>query len=163
MSDVTVRAARADEYPLIGELREQAYVGGGVIPEGHAYIPHLRVVSPPEGAELLVAVDADDVVLGTVMVAEHVSRAAEIAQPGEYEFRMLATSPAARGRGVGQLLINAVFERARELDLPRVVISVADDNTTALRLYQRLGFQRLPERDWRPVPDVQLLGFTIAV
>jgi hypothetical protein len=35
--------------------------------------------------------------------------------------------------------------------------------TTAHRLYQRLGFQRQPDRDWRPVPgvDVTALGFSL--
>lgn len=163
MSEITIRAARVEEYPLVGEIREQAYVGGGVIPAGHAYVPHLREVGEQDGAALLVAVDGDDVVLGTVVVAQYGSRAAEVARPGELEFRMLATAAAARGRSVGQLLINAVFDRARELGLPRVVISVADDNARALRLYRRLGFERLPDRDWRPVPDVQLLGFGVDV
>jgi hypothetical protein len=31
----------------------------------------------------------------------------------------------------------------------------------AHRLYARLGFVRVPERDWEPVPGVQLLGFRL--
>lgn len=164
MSEISVRAARSEESALIGLITEQAYVGGGVIPEDHAYIPHLRDVARRAAeAELLVAVDGEDALLGTVTVAQYGSPSAEVARAGELEFRMLATAPSARGRGVGELLINTVFERARELGLPRVVISVADDNATAIRLYERLGFERLPERDWRPVPDVQLLGYGVDV
>ena len=33
--------------------------------------------------------------------------------------------------------------------------------TTAHRIYQRIGFTRLPDRDWEPVPGVALLAFTL--
>jgi hypothetical protein len=32
--------------------------------------------------------------------------------------------------------------------------------TTAHRLYERFGFTRLPERDWRPEPGVELLVYS---
>lgn len=164
MSEITVRVARPAEYEVVGELSVQAYVGGGVVPPDHGYLPHLRdVAGRAAGAELLVAVDGDDVVLGTVTVARPGTSSAQIARDGELEFRMLATASAARGRGIGELLTRAVFDRARELGLRRVVLCVADDNPKAIRLYQRLGFERLPERDWGPVPDVWLLGMGIDV
>mgnify|MGYP004634202519 FL=1 len=31
--------------------------------------------------------------------------------------------------------------------------------TAAQRLYQRLGFTRLPERDWQPAPGIDLLVY----
>ena len=31
------------------------------------------------------------------------------------------------------------------------------DNTRASAVYQRLGFQRVPERDWHPAPGIDLL------
>jgi hypothetical protein len=40
-----------------------------------------------------------------------------------------------------------------------MVICVIDINTVAHRFYERLGYQRLPERDWQPVPGVDLLCF----
>lgn len=159
MSDVTVRQAVPSEYPLVADLRERAYVGGGVIAPDLPYLAELRTVEEQEGAQLLVAVDPSGEVLGTVVVAQYPSVAAEVSREGELEFRMLATSPAARGRGIGELLVGTVVERARQLGLRRVAISVADDNARALRLYERLGFERLAERDWTPVPTVHLLGY----
>ena len=32
--------------------------------------------------------------------------------------------------------------------------------TAAQRLYERLGFTRLPERDWSPVPEIDLLVYS---
>jgi hypothetical protein len=31
------------------------------------------------------------------------------------------------------------------------------------RLYQRFGFMRTPERDWRPEPDVALITYSLEV
>ena len=31
----------------------------------------------------------------------------------------------------------------------------------AHRIYERVGFERAPERDWSPVPGVELLAFAI--
>jgi hypothetical protein len=31
--------------------------------------------------------------------------------------------------------------------------------TSAHRLYERLGFTRLPERDWSPMPGIDLLVY----
>ncbi len=33
--------------------------------------------------------------------------------------------------------------------------------TAARRIYERIGFVRDPERDWQPVPDIQLLGYVL--
>jgi hypothetical protein len=33
--------------------------------------------------------------------------------------------------------------------------------TAAHRIYERLGFTRIPERDWSPVPGVDLLAYRL--
>jgi hypothetical protein len=33
----------------------------------------------------------------------------------------------------------------------------------AHRLYERLGFTRLPDRDWEPVPQVLLLAYSLSL
>ena len=38
------------------------------------------------------------------------------------------------------------------------MISARDFVQAPLRLYARLGFVRIPERDWSPLPGVQLLA-----
>jgi ribosomal protein S18 acetylase RimI-like enzyme len=37
------------------------------------------------------------------------------------------------------------------------VCSVEEKNAPAMRLYDRLGYRREPERDWLPEPGVALL------
>jgi RimJ/RimL family protein N-acetyltransferase len=52
-------------------------------------------------------------------------------------------APEARGRGLGATLVDMVLDVAfDELHLHRVGLGVFSHNTTALRLYERLGFVR---------------------
>ncbi|MBK1789509.1 GNAT family N-acetyltransferase, partial [Prauserella sp. ASG 168] len=52
-------------------------------------------------------------------------------------------------------------DRARELDASRVVLCSLDTMRTAHRLYERLGFRRLPERDCEPAPGVALIAYEL--
>jgi ribosomal protein S18 acetylase RimI-like enzyme len=53
---------------------------------------------------------------------------------------ILAVSPAMRGKGVGTLLLDAVFHTARDKGFGSVSLEVVDTNPKARRLYERVGF-----------------------
>jgi ribosomal protein S18 acetylase RimI-like enzyme len=161
MSELTIREAREDELGAVGELTINAYRADGFHTTG-PYALQLADARPrAEEAELLVAVDDTGAVLGTVTVAPPGSPWVEVSAPDELEFRMLAVSPAARGRGVGEALTRRVIERAGELGLRAVTLSSTQDMSVAHRLYERLGFRRTPEADWAPVPGVDLITYRL--
>jgi ribosomal protein S18 acetylase RimI-like enzyme len=54
----------------------------------------------------------------------------------------LAVDEAFRGQGIAHALLNACEDLAREWGRTGVFLDIADDNP-ALRLYERLGFERL--------------------
>ena len=54
----------------------------------------------------------------------------------------LIVDPAHRGRGVGALLLNATLAHLKARGAPRVVLSTAEGNQAAQRLFARLGFRR---------------------
>jgi ribosomal protein S18 acetylase RimI-like enzyme len=56
---------------------------------------------------------------------------------------MLAVDPAARGSGVGTLLLQAVIDHARREGFTAVVLEVIDTNPGAQRLYERIGFRQV--------------------
>ncbi|MFB9931363.1 GNAT family N-acetyltransferase [Amycolatopsis halotolerans] len=160
MSDVEIRPARREEFDALGEVTVEAYRIEGFFDTDAAYEAKLRDVSGrAQHAELLVAVDPDGRVVGSVAIVQPGSKLSEISQPGELEFRMLAVSAAARGRGVGEALTQAVLARGRELGVDRVVLSSLDVMRKAHRLYERIGFRRLPGRDWHPHPGVNLIAY----
>jgi len=155
---VTVRPARTDELAAVGELTVLAYRAIEAAPPFYESV--LRdAAARAEQAELLVATDEAGALLGTVTFCLAGTPFAEVSRPGEAEFRMLATDPAAQGRGVGRALVDAVLARAAELDVRRVVLCSSTVMHRAQALYRRLGFRREPERDWSPAPEVRLLAF----
>jgi ribosomal protein S18 acetylase RimI-like enzyme len=155
-----VRRARPEELSAAGAVVAQAYLVDGHDEE--SYLPVLAdAASRAEDGEVLVAVDGAGEVLGSVTFAAPPSPLAELSRDDEAEFRMLGVSPAARGRGVGTALVQACLVRARELGRAGIVISTEPDMNAAHRIYERFGFVRDPERDWRPLPDVPLLAYQL--
>lgn len=156
-----IRRANPDELDAVGRLTVDAYVSGGVIPADAPYLAFLGdATSRDAEAELWVAVDARGVV-GTVTYVEPGSALCEIARDGEAEIRTLAVAPTASGEGIGEALTRHAVERAREHGFRSLVLSSSTTMHTAHRLYERLGFTRLPERDWSPVPGVQLVAYRL--
>jgi GNAT superfamily N-acetyltransferase len=160
---VILRRARPEELVAVGELTLAAYVADGFLDNDDDYASELRAAAHRAAeAELIVAVDpAGHELLGTVTFALFGSHYAEISRTGEAEFRMLAVAPAARGRGIGHDLARWCVDRARELGCKALVLSSLDRMYTAHRLYERMGFQRLPDRDWTPAPDITLVAYRL--
>ncbi|MEO3749244.1 GNAT family N-acetyltransferase [Streptomyces sp. B6B3] len=162
--DITIRDARPAELAAVGALTAAVYLGEGLLvdAERDPYLAVLRdAARRAEHAEVLVAVAPDgpgDEVVGTVTFVT-AGEYADIAGPDEAEFRMLAVSPAARGRGAGEALVRECLRRARRSGRRRIVLSSQLQMHTAHRLYERLGFVRTPERDWEPLPGFVLSTF----
>jgi ribosomal protein S18 acetylase RimI-like enzyme len=156
-----IRLALPAEYDEAGELLAEAYAVDGFIPAGSDYGLTLRNAADRAAkAELWVAADGTDL-LGTVTFCVPGSVYGEIGRDGEGEFRMLGVAAKARGRGVGTALSVHCIQRSLELGYTRVVLSSASYMATAHRIYGRLGFTRLPERDWSPRPGVDLYAFSL--
>ena len=154
-----VRPVQPHEHEAVAALTVAVYRGEGYSSEG--YEPMLRdVVSRAETATVLVAV-ADGEVLGAVTVATRMGPWAEQAVPGEGVLRMLVVAPAGRGAGVGEALVRAAVQAARDDGCALVRLSSQDDMTAAHRLYRRLGFTRTPSFDWSPVAGLELRAFAL--
>jgi ribosomal protein S18 acetylase RimI-like enzyme len=90
---------------------------------------------------------------------------ADLAGPGEAEIRMLAVDRAARGRGAGEALVRACVDRARAAECTGIVLCTQPAMYAAHRIYERAGFVRVPERDWKPIPgqDFTLLTYELTL
>ena len=156
---LTVEQARPDDFARIAQLTVDVYVGGGLATP--AYAPELAdVAGRAERAELLVVRDPSGRVVGSVALVLTGDFGNVITSDAEAAFRMLVVDPSAQGEGVGELLVTTCLARARAAGKRWMVISTDPLMTTAHRLYERLGFIRLPERDWRPEPAVDLLVYS---
>ncbi len=162
MSEITIRPAHPDEYAAAGRLTVDAYRASGYLEAETPYALKLAdAATRAREAELWVAVDEGGAVLGTVTMAPPTSGWAQVAGPADLEFRMLAVSATARGRGIGEALTRAVIDRTTELGLTGVVLSSSTQMTSAHRIYERLGFHRTPAKDWHPTPETNLLTYRL--
>jgi ribosomal protein S18 acetylase RimI-like enzyme len=158
-----LRRARPEDYEAIGAITVAAYQPQ-LNEASSSYAQQLaNAEARDRQAELWVAVGPDDrEVLGTVTICREGSPYREVAVADEGEFRMLAVAPQAQGQGVGEALVRHVIDRFREEGATAVVMSTnARGTAPAQRLYQRLGFVRCPERDWSPMPGVELIVYRL--
>ncbi len=156
-----LRRCRTEEYDAVGAVTVAAYADFLLGPDDPYRERLLGVARRDSEAEVWVAVDPDGTVLGNVTVCPPGSPWCELAVAGEGEFRMLAVSPDAQGRGVGRALAELVVERFRVDGARAVVLSSLTQMGGAHRLYERLGFVRSPSRDWSPYPGVQLIAYVL--
>lgn len=165
---VVVREVERRELAAAGDVVVRAYQGlDDEATAAHgAYLEHIRdVAGRVRHCPVLVAVDSlDGTVRGCVTyVPDHANPFAEVEREGEAGFRMLGVAPEAQGRGVGRALAEACIDRARVDGRTGVAISTRPVMRTAHRLYERLGFRRAPERDFEPVPGIELWAYVLAL
>ncbi len=154
-----LRLARPEDLDRVGEITLTAYEDFTTGAED-AYRGHLRAAARrAREAELWVAADGDEL-LGSVTSCPPGSPWRELAGDHEGEFRMLAVDPAHQGRGAGRALVSHCEVRARDHGATAMVLSSLEEMAAAHRLYGRLGYTRVPARDWSPVEDVRLIAFT---
>ncbi|NKY84669.1 GNAT family N-acetyltransferase [Nocardia veterana] len=145
---VRIRPADPDDFDAIADLTVGTYVGEGHVHPDSPYVSELAdTATRAAAAEVLVAV-RDSQVVGSLTIARPGTPYADIARPGELEFRMLAVSEQARGAGVGTALVRTVIDTAAAEGFPAVVLTTMPAMAAARRIYQRLGFEHVPERDW---------------
>jgi ribosomal protein S18 acetylase RimI-like enzyme len=98
--------------------------------------PAGKILAP--GGEIFFVVEGDDV-LGTCAVLPHSADVHEIAK--------MAVAAEARGRGFGDLLMDACVAFSRKAGVREIVIVSNTRLQPAIRLYQKHGFVRVPFED----------------
>ncbi|MFF3225349.1 GNAT family N-acetyltransferase [Nocardia suismassiliense] len=145
---LVIRTAEPDEYAAVGALTVDVYVGEGFVQEESPYVADLAdTAHRGASAQILVAIYADRIV-GSLTVARPGTPYAEIARPGELEFRMLAVSKSARGLGAGTALVRKVIDMAKAEGFHAVALTTMAAMSDARRIYDRFGFVPTPDRDW---------------
>jgi GNAT superfamily N-acetyltransferase len=156
---IEVRPALPSEYAALGDLTAAAYLTEGLAGEGYAAT--LRDVAGRAASSTVLVALLEARLVGGITAVTQGGPYAEGTDPGTAVIRMLVTDPAARGNGVGQALVEAAIDLAREHGCLAVRLSTQPMMNAAHRLYERLGFVRTPEADWYPEPDLLLLTYLL--
>jgi ribosomal protein S18 acetylase RimI-like enzyme len=159
LDTVVVEAAVPADHPRIAELTVAVYRDEGLVSDG--YLAQLADVEGRASRSQLLVARAGDVVVGAVALVLEGDFGEVTESDDEAAFRMLVVDPALRGHGIGELLVRDCLARARDAGRRRMVLSTGQEMRAAHRLYERLGFARLPDRDWTPVPGIDLRVYVL--
>ena len=95
--------------------------------------------------ELYVLADGDEIVACVIANAEKVDAYSDapwqIDSDEVIVLHVLAVHPDHRGKGLAQRLVENIIEQERKVGKKTLRLDVIENNTTAEKLYQKLGFQ----------------------
>lgn len=162
----TLRDAHAHERDAIRDVTLAAYEQFAtlMVPSAWAALRQalLLALDAPGPVERIVATGPDGALRGSVLLfpaGQGLSVAAgRMPWP---ELRLLAVAPNARNQGVGAALIGECARRTRAAGFPALGLHTSDSMRAALRLYQRLGFERAPEYDFQPPGAEVVMGYSL--
>jgi ribosomal protein S18 acetylase RimI-like enzyme len=157
-----IRDARAGELDEVAAVMLDAYrehVPTPASPTWEEYWAEIGDVRSRLGSsELIVATQAGRIVGAVTFYPDG---AADGFPEGWTAIRLLAVHPSARGRGIGRALTLACLERARQRDAPTVGLHTTARMSVARKLYEAMGFRRIPEADVPLRSDLCLFAYRL--
>ena len=164
-----IRGARSDDRSAIEAVTLAAYEQYAALMPAHweGYRQNILATLAAAQPEAQIVAEAGDRIVGTVLLYPAGS---VMARPGGGsitliwpEVRLLAVAPAARGRGVGVALMRECVRRARQSRAAALTLHTTDIMQAAMRLYERLGFERAPGLDIQAAPGVTIKGYRLGL
>jgi GNAT superfamily N-acetyltransferase len=142
---VSVREAGPGDYETIRDVLDSAYRQFASVAPATIFEPYMANILDVEArtrtGQLLVAEQAGQI-LGTVTFYEDATAQGFAWPPGWAYVRALGVDPAARGRGIGRLLMEACVDWARRAGAPVLCLHTAELMVAAVALYENMGFRR---------------------
>jgi ribosomal protein S18 acetylase RimI-like enzyme len=153
-----IRDAAKDELAFIREQRVNAYrEHAQLIPASHWKALERAISSEADtqpGVELIVAAFNANIVGSVVLFPPHIDAYDGHVEELDYpEIRMLAVSPESRGKGVASALISECIQRSKAKGFQSIGLHTGEFMKSAMKLYVKIGFERLPAYDFQPGDD----------
>lgn len=160
-----IRTARRSELGEVSLLIRDAYkeyerlLSPG---DWQAYVQDITDVrSRLRVAELIVA-EMDSKPVGAVTLYLPSASPSETGWPeGWAGIRILAVHPSCRGRGIGRALMEKCLRRCRKRGIRTIGLHTTEAMAIARRMYERMGFVRVPQFDFRPRPSVVVMAYRL--
>jgi predicted N-acetyltransferase YhbS len=163
--DVRIRDARATDAPAILDVTLSAYREyGETLPEHwEGYRRNIQTTLANVAPARQFVAERDGEIVGAVLLypagatlPRPQGKALTLEWP---QIRLLAVLPSSWGHGIGTALVGACLRAARDASAEAVTLNTTDLMRAATALYQRMGFARAPDLDFRPAPGVVAKGY----
>ncbi|HVW10928.1 MAG TPA: GNAT family N-acetyltransferase, partial [Bryobacteraceae bacterium] len=125
--------ASPEAEPLITALNAELKA---IFPEARATHFSLGGEQTAEGNGAFLIAYLDDVAVGCGAVRR--------LDEGTAELKRMYVEPAVRGQGIGRVLVESLEDEARALGSSRVVLETGTRLTRAIRMYEAMGYVRIP-------------------
>ena len=159
-----IRDARDDEREAIRDVTLAAYEEYAAVlpkPFWDGYKRQLLVTLDEEGPVERIVAERDGTIIGSVLLYPPLAKAytGTIASVDWPEVRLLAVAPEARGQGVGSALMDECERRARRVGATMLGLHTMEVMQVAIGMYERRGFERVPELDFSPAQGILIKGY----
>lgn len=145
MSEVKLREATPGDAAAIVDLWTTVYVDEG---EGGRVEPYVEEdFFEVAGRGWVLVAERDGETVGVVALLAPGAPGRAVAEGGEAELCRLVVAAGARRHGTGRALAQSCERLAREAGADAIALWSRSYQRAAHRLYESLGYNRLPERD----------------
>lgn len=130
-SKVIIREAKLYDLPAMTRMERESF-------DSYQGPDNLsKELNRKDGSNYIAVAEAGDEKLGYSNI--HLVR-------GESQLYSIAIDSACRGQGIGEMLLNHMIEKSRELGCDIMTLEVRSGNTAAIELYKKLGFKEVGRR-----------------
>lgn len=153
-----IRAATEKEFEAIKKQRLSSYkpYSGIISPEHWEFLRGTLSTKSDQkpGVKIFVA-EIDGEIAGSVVLFPSAVNAYDWhPEITEYpEIRMLAVDPKHRNQGIGKALVNQCIKTSKDSNYQFIGIHTGSFMEEAIKLYEGMGFERVPTRDFTPLND----------
>ena len=159
-----IRDARDDEREAMRDVTLAAYEEYAAVmpkPFWDGYQRQLLVTLDEEGPVERIVAERKGTIIGSVLLYPPLANAYAGGGVGVDwpEVRLLAVEPVACGQGVGTALLDECERRARRVGARMLGLHTIEMMQVAIGMYERRGFERVPELDFRPAQSILVKGF----
>jgi len=145
VSPILVRRFQPGDEASFQRLNEEWIVRHFAIEDADRELlsdPAKHILEP--GGQILLAVADGDAVVGCCALIRKA--------PGVCQLAKMAVTETYQGQGIGRRLLDAAIETAREMGAAQLSIESNTKLSTALHLYESVGFRHLPPENTKPSP-----------
>lgn len=162
-----LRDARPEELDEVARILKRAYLqySKSMPPDAwKSYLEDIMDVRSRLAKSELIVAELDGKLAGAVtLYADKRSSSHGLWPAGWAAIRLLAVGPAFRGHGIGRELMEECIRRCRSKGIHTIGLHTSEMMAVAMKMYERMGFQRVPEFDFHPAPGVVVKAYRLDI